>query len=166
MEMLSQHPQVVFLGQSVRYKGTAMFNTLRNVPMTQRVELPVAEEMQMGFTVGLALDGFIPVSIYPRWNFVLCATNEVVNHLDKLALMWPPRTKVIVRTGVGSIRPMHPQHQHTGDFTEAFRLMCPNMEVVRLDEPDDIVPAYEKALHREDGKSSILVEVSDSYNEK
>jgi hypothetical protein len=61
---------------------------------------------------------------------------------------------------------MHPQQQHVGDFTEAFRLMCPNIEIIRLEEPEDIFPAYEKALKREDGKSTILVEYGDYYNEK
>ena len=47
------------------------------------IELPVAEEMQMGMSFGMSLDGTIPISIYPRWNFLLCAINQLVNHLDK-----------------------------------------------------------------------------------
>ena len=31
------------------------------------------------------------------------------------------KTKVIIRTSIGSQRPLHPQHQHIGDFTEAFK---------------------------------------------
>ena len=76
------------------------------------------------------------------------------------------KTKAIIRTGIGSERPLHPQHQHVGDFTDAFRLMLKNIEVIRLDEPEDIFPAYEKALTRKDGKSTILVEWGDFYNEK
>ena len=30
------------------------------------------------------------------------------------------KTKVIIRTSIGSQRPLHPQHQHIGDFTEAL----------------------------------------------
>ena len=54
--------------------------------------------------------------------------NQVVNHLDKLALMSNGgyRPKAIIRTGIGSERPLHPQHQHVGDFTDALRLMCQN----------------------------------------
>jgi hypothetical protein len=44
--------------------------------------------------------------------------------------------------------------------------MCKNIEVIRLDEPEDIFPAYTKALWREDGKSTILVEWGDYYSEK
>lgn len=92
----------------------------------------------------------------------------MVNHLDKFPLMSNGgyRPKVIIRTGIGSVRPLHPQFQHVGDFTDAFRLMCQNIEVIRLDEPQDIFPAYQRALEREDGKSTIVVEYGDYYNEK
>jgi hypothetical protein len=74
--------------------------------------------------------------------------------------------KVIIRTGIGSERPLHPQHQHVGDYTEAFRLMCKNIEVIRLDEPEQIFSAYQHALERTDGRSTLLVEHGDYYNEK
>ena len=76
------------------------------------------------------------------------------------------KTKVIIRTSIGSQRPLHPQHQHVGDFTEAFQKILSYIEIIRLEEPKDIFPAYEKALNRKDGKSTILVEYGDYYNEK
>jgi pyruvate/2-oxoglutarate/acetoin dehydrogenase E1 component len=168
MEWLARDPRVMFLGQAVACPGTAMSNTLKNVSRDKLLELPVAEELQMGMTNGLALAGQVPVSVFPRWNFLLLAVNQVVNHLDKFPLMSNGgyRPKVIIRTGIGSVRPLHPQHQHVGDFTEAFRLMCHNIEVIRLEEPQDIFPAYQRALEREDGKSTIVVEYGDYYNEK
>ncbi len=168
MDFLAKDPRVMFLGQAVACPGTAMSNTLKDVSKDRLLELPVCEELQMGMTNGLALAGLVPVSIFPRWNFLLLAVNQIVNHLDKFKIMsnggYQP--KVIIRTGIGSERPLHPQHQHVGDFTEAFRLMGTNIEVIRLDEPDQVFPAYRKALEREDGKSTIVVEFGDYYNEK
>ncbi len=168
MEFLAGDKRVVFVGQAVACAGTAMSNTLKKVPPEKLVELPVAEEMQMGMATGLALAGHVPVSIFPRWNFLLLAVNQLVGHLDKLPLMSNGgyRPKVIVRTGIGSVRPLHPHHQHVGDFTDAFRLMCQTIEIIRLEEPGDIFPAYRRALEREDGKSTVLVEYGDYYNEK
>jgi pyruvate/2-oxoglutarate/acetoin dehydrogenase E1 component len=168
MEWLASDPRVVFLGQAVACPGTAMSNTLKNVSRDKLLELPVTEELQMGMSSGLALAGQVPVSIFPRWNFLLLATNQVVNHLDKFPLMSNGgyRPKVIIRTGIGSVRPLHPQHQHVGDFTEAFRLMCRNIEVIRLDEPEQVFPAYQRAMERDDGKSTIVVEYGDYYSEK
>lgn len=168
MEFLAQDPRTVFIGQAVSVAGTAMTNTLKDVPRDRLIELPVAEEMQMGMTTGMALTGLVPVSIFPRWNFLLCAINQLVNHLDKVHVMSNGgyKAKAIIRTGIGSQRPLHPQYQHVGDFTEAFRSMCSTIEVIRLDEPADVFPAYERALLREDGRSTILVEYGDYYGEK
>ena len=46
-----------FSGQAVEYPGTAMTNTLKNVPK-KLIEIPVAEEMQLGISNGLALNNF------------------------------------------------------------------------------------------------------------
>ena len=168
MEWLARDPRTVFIGQAVEVPGTAMSNTVKDIPIARRIELPVAEELQMGMSIGLALQGQVPVSIYPRWNFLLLAANQLVNHLDKLGVMsnggYQPR--VIIRTSIGSQRPLHPQFQHIGDFTESLRLMCTTVEVVRLDEPRQIFPAYERALLRDDGRSTLLVEWGDYYGEK
>ena len=166
MEYLSTDNRVLFMGQAVAYAGTGMSNTLKDISKDKLLELPVAEEMQMGMSLGMALNGVIPVSIYPRWNFLLCAVSQLVNHVDKLPLMSNYKGKVIIRTSIGSERPLHPQHQHIGDYTDAFRMMCKTIEVIRLDEPDQIFPAYERALLRDDNRSTILVEYGDYYNEK
>ena len=166
MEYLANDDRTVFLGQAVAVPGTGMSNTLKDVSKDKLIELPVAEEMQMGMSLGMALHGRIPISIYPRWNFLLCAVSQLVNHVDKLSLMSKYKANVIIRTSIGSERPLHPQCQHVGDFTEAFKSMCKTVEVIRLDEPFQIFPAYVKALLRDDNRSTILVEWGDYYNEK
>jgi pyruvate/2-oxoglutarate/acetoin dehydrogenase E1 component len=167
MELLASNDKTVFIGQSVAVAGTAMRTTLENVNPARLIEMPVDEDFQMGIANGLAIAGYIPISVFPRWNFLLLATNQIVNHLDKLKeisrLGIPP--KVIIRTGIGSIKPLHPGPQHTGDFTDAFKLMCPNINIVRLDSHEQIVPEYRLALEREDGISTMLVEWGDKYAE-
>lgn len=168
MTWLAEQGDTIFLGQAVSVQGTAMFNTLSEVHPDQRIELPVAEEMQLGMAIGLAMGSAVPIAIYPRWNFLLLAVNQLVNHLDQIAHIsnegYLP--KVIIRTSIGSERPLHPQHQHIGDFTDAFRLMLNSVEVIRLDEPEEIFSAYQKAYERSDGRSTLIVEYGDYYNEK
>lgn len=166
MTWLGEQPDTFFLGQAVTYPGTAMTGTLKNVPDDKKWEMPVAEDMQLGMSIGMALNGTFPVSIFPRWNFLLLATNQMVNHLDKISLMAdnPFKASMIIRTAIGSERPLHPQHQHVGDYTEAFRLMCPRINIVRLDEPEQIFEEYHRAYYLE--APSILVEWGDYYNEK
>jgi pyruvate/2-oxoglutarate/acetoin dehydrogenase E1 component len=168
MTWLGSQEDTLFLGQAVEYEGTAMTNTLTEVDRSLLLEMPVNEDMQMGITTGMALNGTVPISIFPRWNFLILAANQIVNHLDKAKLMshggYTP--KVIVRTAIGSQRPLHPQHQHIGDFTGGFRAMCDTIEIIRLDEPEQIFESYQRAYTRGDGKSTILVEWGDYYSEK
>jgi pyruvate/2-oxoglutarate/acetoin dehydrogenase E1 component len=167
MEYLGKFDNTIFIGQSVEVAGTAMRNTLLNVDEGKLVEMPVDEDFQMGLATGMAITGLIPISIFPRWNFLLLATNQIVNHLDKLKEITQSKNpgKVIIRTGIGSVIPLHPGPQHTGDFTEAFKLMCPNLNIVRLDKTSMIFDEYQKAYERSDGVSSLLIEWSDKYND-
>lgn len=155
MSLLASNDRVVFLGQGVRYKGTFMSLTLDHIDPVKRVELPVMEEAQLGMSIGMSLAGFIPVSIFPRWNFFVLATNQAVNHLDKM------KPHVIVRVGVGSTQPLDPGDQHKGNFADAFRLMMPSTPIVELDHVDKIIPGYRFALNHKG--PSILVEYADSY---
>ena len=168
MKYLGEQPDTVFLGQAVEYAGTAMTNTLKEVPRDKLLEMPVNEEMQMGITNGLAIGGLVPISIYPRWNFLILAANQLVNHLDKYSIYTDGEfaPKAIIRVGIGSRRPLNPQIQHVGDFTEGFKHMLDTVEVIKLNEPEEIFPAYHKAYNRTDGRSTILVEWGDFYNEK
>jgi pyruvate/2-oxoglutarate/acetoin dehydrogenase E1 component len=60
MEWLASKQDTFFMGQAVREKGTAMFNTLKDINPEKRLELPVAEACQLGMSTGLALNGFVP----------------------------------------------------------------------------------------------------------
>lgn len=168
MEWLAGQPNTLFIGQAVACAGTAMSNTLRDIHPDQLIELPVAEEMQMGISLGMALDGKVPISIFPRWNFLLCGMNQLINHIDKVGVMANGgfQPKIIIRTGIGSVSPLHPQSQHVGDFTDAVQAMCSTIEIIRLKEPQEVFPAYERAFLRDDSRTTICVEYGDFYNEK
>jgi pyruvate/2-oxoglutarate/acetoin dehydrogenase E1 component len=168
MNFLGKQKNTIFIGQAVEVPGTAMTNTLFQIKKERLMELPVAEEMQMGASLGLAMDGYVPISIFPRWNFLLYGVNQLINHIDKFQTMNGKKIKpkIIIRTGVGSKRPLHPQYQHIGDFTEGFKKMLTNIEIINLKEAKDIFPSYKKAYIRKDNKCTILVEHGDFYNEK
>jgi len=165
MRMLTQDKRTLFIGQSVRYSGHAIFNTLKDakVPLDKRIELPVFEDTQLGMSTGLALEGFIPISIYPRIDFLIIAMNQLVNHLDKWVEMSHGEfnPKVIIRTMVGSKEPLNPGPQHYQDYTEALRLLCPNIDIYKLLYTDEVLECYKMALASK--KSSILIELGDLY---
>ena len=168
MDFLGNKKNTIFIGQAVEVPGTAMSNTLVDIDRSKLIELPVAEEMQMGMSLGFAMNGHIPISIFPRWNFLLYVVNQLINHIDKFRVMngTEIKPKIIIRTCIGSKRPLHPREQHIGDFTDAFKKMSTTIDIIKLKNPDDILKSYKKAFYRNDNKNTILVEYGDFYNEK
>ncbi len=190
MTMLAEDPRVVFLGQSIVAGGTAMTATFRDVPRERLIETPVFEDTQMGIATGLSLTGAIPVAVYPRINFLLLATSQLVLHLDALSLFSDFRPKVIIRTSIASPIPLDPGVQHvdpTSDqentlaeregltmngvpylqpagYVAALRAMLRTVRVYELTAARDVVPAYRAALARP--TSTIIVERAELYGQE
>ena len=161
MAYLGRDERVIFVGQAVKYDGQRLHATLKDVDHYQRIEMPVCEDFQMGFCTGLSLEGYIPVSIFPRWDFLLLAANQLVNHLDKIPLLGAFRPKVIVRTAVGANKPLNPGLQHVQDHSDAFGLMLWSIPVLQINCAEDVMETYETAL-RIPG-SCVVVEYMDQY---
>jgi pyruvate/2-oxoglutarate/acetoin dehydrogenase E1 component len=141
-----------------------MSSTFRHLPPEKLVELPVAESLQMGLSIGIALAGGLPCSIFPRINFMLECVSQLVQHLDRIPIYsnggYKPR--VIIRTAVATPIPLDPGEQHLGDYGPAFRMMLKTVKVVDLFTAEDIVPEYRAAMAY-DG-STILVERTELYD--
>ena len=92
-------------------------------------------------------------------NFLLCAMNQLANHLDKLECYSNGQFKphVIIRTCVGSVRPMNPGVQHSGEYP----LVLQNVRIIKLKEDWNIVTAYQEAYYSK--KSTLLIEYGDLY---
>ncbi len=157
--------KVVFMGQGI-CGGTRMSESFKYVPDEMKLEMPVAEELQMGMATGMALGGYLPICVFPRWNFLLLAANQLVNHLDRLPLYSDGgyRPRVIIRTAVPSADPFNPGPQHDDDFTSPFESMLRTVDVVRLNHAEMIIPAYEKALKSD--HSTLLVEYTEFYRDQ
>lgn len=148
MKDLSELPGVIFLGQACEYPGHVLYKTLADVPMEKRLEMPVAEDMQMGITLGLALDGMIPVSIFPRHDFVICGLNQLVNHIDKIPQQaGRDDLHIIIRTAVGATVPLHPGDQHCQDYSGELKTMLHNVKVVELFTPEQVTLLYKTMMH-------------------
>ncbi len=159
MEMLAKNRKTVFIGQTVLYPGSPMYASLKDIALEKRIELPVAENMQMGMSIGLSLEGYVPISIYPRIDFLICGIDQLVNHLDKVEEMSHGefKPKVIVRTQIGNKEPLYPGIQHCSDYTNALEVICKNINVLKIKTAEEVMPAYRQALDSD--KSTILVEV-------
>ena len=166
MEWLGEKDDTFFLGQSVKYSGNAIYNTLSTLDDSKKIETPVFEEVQMGMSTGMAMDGLVPISCFPRFDFLMRCMDSLVNHLDKMQNMTENnfQPKVIIRTSIGSTNPLNGGVQHTQDYTSMFKLILNEVNVILLDEPEDIFPTFQEAY--EGVGSSLIIEWGDYYNEK
>ena len=166
MKWLADKDDTIFIGQSVLHSGNAIYNTLKDIDEEKRIEVPVFEEVQMGMSTGMALNGIVPICCFPRFDFMLRCMDSLVNHLDKMQTMTEGtfKPKVIMRTSIGSTNPLDGGVQHTQDYTKVFKDILTEVDVILLNEPEEIFPTFQNA-YENDG-SSLIIEWGDYYNEK
>lgn len=162
MDLLYQN-NYYFIGQSVLFPGTGLYHTIKHLPEDRKLELPIFEDIQAGISIGMSLENFKVCCIYPRFDFLVIALNEILTHLDRLEELsngdFKPR--VIIRTAIGSVKPLFPGVQHNSDYTAALKLMVTNIDVIKLVNPSDIFYSYQQALTS--SRSTVLIEIPDLY---
>ena len=146
MKMCNDIENSIFIGQQIVWKGNPMSTTLDFVDKSKMIEVPVMEETQMGMSLGLAMTGKFVVTFYPRWDFLISATNQLVNHIDKYSLMTGVTPHIIIRVGKGSDKPLDPGHQHKGNYIEEFKSMLDTIEVLDCQTALDVQLNYEYAI--------------------
>ena len=162
MNKLAKVKNSIFIGQQVGV--TDFYGTLAKVPKNKRIEMPVAEEMQLGMSIGLALEGCLPISIFQRMDFLPRACDQIVNHLGKIKNLSQGlyNPKVIIRTTIGSRTPIDCGLQHCQDLTEGFRKMV-NFPVLKVSTPKEVREAYRLAM--ENDGPIMIVELAELYKE-
>ena len=155
MKFLAKNKNVIFMGQSVVYPGSSIFVSLKDVPKSKKIEIPVMEEVQTGMAIGMALNGYIPVSCYPRFDFLILAANQLINHLDKIDYLTNNnfKSKILIRTMIGSTKPLNAGLQHTQDHTNALKKLLQFSEVIKLNREDEIFDKYTNAISKKNKKS-------------
>ena len=145
MTYLGNKDDTVFIGQQIVYAGNPMSTTLSNVSKDKMIEVPVMEETQMGMSLGMAMTGKTVISFYPRWDFIVSATNQLVNHVDKYELMTGKKANILIRLGKGADTPLDPGHQHKGSYISEFKSLCPNITFYDLVDHNSIIDSYVNA---------------------
>jgi pyruvate/2-oxoglutarate/acetoin dehydrogenase E1 component len=117
------------------------------------------EETQMGMSSGLAMTGKTVITFY-AWDFLISATNQLVNHVDKYTLMTDKKVNIIIRLGKGSDTHLI-GFQHKGNYLSEFKSLCPNIKFYDLTSYHLILDSYVNAY--EQGGVHVLVEYPELY---
>jgi hypothetical protein len=90
----------------------------------------------------------------------------MVNMLDKIPAISSGAVKphIIIRVATGPDTPVHPGHQHVGNYAQAFKRMFDDIEVVELNAPEHIMEEYKYAY--EHPGAYLIVEHGNLYGPK
>lgn len=164
MALLSQEPRFIVCGYNTTKPGGCGGGTFNLVPPNQLIEMPLAECLNAGVSIGLSLAGYIPLLWIERMDFLPHALDAIVNHLDKLATLSNGLHKpaCIIRTAIGKRTvPLFTGPTHTQDFSTAIQHMV-SFPVKKLMWKSSIIPEYLDAMEAaHNGRSTMLVEDND-----
>jgi pyruvate/2-oxoglutarate/acetoin dehydrogenase E1 component len=159
MTTLGKKKDTVFLGEGLINAGK-IYGTMEGVDSKKCIEFPIAENLIMGAAIGLAINGFRPVVIFQRMDFMTCACDAIINHLPKMSgdkIKLP----VIIRAIIGSRDSKFDVGiQHNKDLTDMFK---PWIYTVVLKKNMDI-PHYYNLAYEMNGPT-LIIEDRDLYEE-
>lgn len=145
--LMRDNPDAIVLGQGADdFKG--IFGTTLGLPEefgAERVmDTPLAEEAVCGIAVGAALNGMYPILTHIRADFMLLATNQIVNLAAKYRYMFGGRFRVpmLIRTVVG--RSWGQGAQHSQSLQSLFAHI-PGLVVLMPSSPQAILESYPAA---------------------
>lgn len=88
--LLSRHPKVFVIGQglwSPWYVGSSMKDLDRDYGVDRVMDTPVSEDATTAIAIGASLCGYRPIVVHPRVDFMILASNSLVNQAAKWSHM-------------------------------------------------------------------------------
>jgi pyruvate dehydrogenase E1 component alpha subunit len=151
---------MVFIGYNVA-RGDAM-GTLKNVPIDQKLETPVAENLMSGLAIGMSFEGIKPVLYFERHDFMLVAMDAIGNHIDKIERISHGEYKlpIIIRAVEAFGGPFYSGPTHHQDFTNVLKTLV-DFPVLDPVTGVDVLKAFKGA--KESGRPAIIIERKSRY---
>ena len=151
---------MVFIGYNVS-RGDAM-GTLKNVPLKQKLETPVAENLMCGLAIGMSFEGYKPVIYFERHDFMLVAMDAIGNHIDKIERISHGEYKlpIIIRAVEAFGGPFYSGPTHHQDFTNLLKELV-SFPVLDPVTGVDVLKAFKGA--KESGRPAIIIERKSRY---
>jgi pyruvate dehydrogenase E1 component beta subunit len=97
--LLGTYPNVFAIGQglwSPWYVGNSMTDLDKKFGRERVIDTPVSELACTGAAIGASLCGYRPIVVHPRMDFMLLATDQIVNQAAKWSHMLGGQTSPAV----------------------------------------------------------------------
>jgi 2-oxoisovalerate dehydrogenase E1 component len=158
-EAMEHDERIVLLGEDIMspYGGAFKVSVGLSDQFPNRVRnTPISEAAIVGLGTGLAMSGFRPIVEIMFGDFLLLASDQLINHAAKFRWMYNDQVSVplIVRTPMGGGRGYGPTHSQS---LEKHVLGVPGTQVLALHQRYSPALMYQTLLHTID-KPSIVIE--------
>ena len=101
--LLGNHKDVFTIGQglwSPWYVGASMKDLDKDFGKDRVIDTPVSELATTGAAIGASLHGYRPIVIHPRMDFMILATDQIVNQAAKWRHMLGGKSPSVVIRGI------------------------------------------------------------------
>lgn len=137
--LLSKYPDVFVIGQglwSPWYVGNSMTGLDKEFGQSRIIDSPVSELAVTGAAVGASLCGYRPIVVHPRMDFMVLATDQIVNQAAKWSHMFggQAHASVTVRSIINRGGEQGAQHSQS---LHAWFAHIPGLRVVMPSTPED-----------------------------
>lgn len=138
-QLLESDPRVFVFGQglwSPWYAGSSLSNLDRDFGRGRLLDSPVSENAVTGAAIGAALAGMRPIVFHPRMDFMLLATDPIVNQAANWSYMFGGKAHVpiVIRATINRGGEQGAQHSQA---VQAFFAHVPGLKVVMPTTPAD-----------------------------
>ena len=160
--IMSRKKNAIIMGQDISNYG-GVFKITRNFYKefgSERVRnTPIIESGILGASIGLALEGFIPIVEMQFADFVSCGFNQIVNNISKTYYRWGSSLNIIIRLPYGGglgAGPFHSQCPETWFFNiPGLKIVIPSTPYdakgllnASIQDPNPILFFEHKAMYR------------------
>ena len=136
-QAMIKHDNIIIMGQDICEYG-GVFKITKNFEKefgSDRVRnTPIIESGILGTSVGLALEGFIPIIEMQFADFVSCGFNQIVNNIAKTHYRWGSSLNILIRLPYGGGMSAGPFHSQC---PEAWFSHVPGLKIVAPSTPFD-----------------------------
>jgi acetoin:2,6-dichlorophenolindophenol oxidoreductase subunit beta len=138
-QLLSTDERVLLIGQGLYspwYVGSSMVALEKKFGTERVIDCPVSENATTGIAIGAALVGMRPVMVHPRMDFMLLATDQILNQAAKFHYMFGGaiHVPVVVRGIVNRGGEQAAQHSQA---LQSLYAHIPGLKVVMPSTPYD-----------------------------
>jgi pyruvate/2-oxoglutarate/acetoin dehydrogenase E1 component/TPP-dependent pyruvate/acetoin dehydrogenase alpha subunit len=113
-------------------------------------DVPIAEEGMTGFALGTSLAGFYPITTHIRADFLLLATNQIINLIAKYRYMFGGRFQapMLIRAVIGRSWGQGGQHSQS---LQSLYAHIPGLTVIMPSDSTSVLQSYEYAIRHYQG---------------